>query len=223
MLENINYAVFWILSTRRRNPTSNAAPRATGPLRPRFGPRCDGSRTLTLIQVIDARRPRASDSLAGIGCAGGSARCFTAALRSSSTARSFAAWRGARESLLRMRGEAFLAQGGTLCVLAPRQRASAARTAVKRRRVRYWPKTMHVGAVRAKKWGAQPVGGACGPIGVSRTAGLQSDDFLTTLGPPPFQGRAAPDPQRTANGEEELPQKARGCMEAQLPLSGSAA
>ena len=103
---------------------------STGPPRPRFGPRCDGSRTLTLIQVIDARRPRASDSLAGIRCAGGGTRCFTAALRSSSIARSFAAWRGARESLLRMRGEAFLAQGGTLYVFAPFQRASAAWTAV---------------------------------------------------------------------------------------------
>ena len=83
LLEKINYAVIWILSTQRRNPTSNAAPRATGPLRPRFGPRCDGLRTLTLIQVIDARRPRASDSLAGIGCAGGGARCHVPALEAS--------------------------------------------------------------------------------------------------------------------------------------------
>ena len=79
-----------------------------------------------------------------------------------------------------MRGDAFLAQGGTLCVLAPFQRASAAWTAFQRRRVRYWPETMHVGAVRAQKWGAQPVGGACAPIGVSRTAGLQTVDFMTT-------------------------------------------
>ena len=180
LLEKINYALIWILSTQRRNPTSNDAPRATGLLRPLFSPRCDGLRTLTLIQVIDARRPRASDSLAGIGCAGGGGRCFTAAIRSSSIARSFAAWRDARESLLRMRGEAFLAQGGTLCVLAPFQRASAARTAVERRRVRYWPKTMHAGAVRAKKWGAQPAGAPCTPIEASRTAGLQSVDFMTT-------------------------------------------
>ena len=180
LLEKINYAVIWILSTQRRNPTSNDAPRATGLLRPLFSPRCDGLSTLTLIQVIDARRPRASESLAGIGCAGGGGRCFTAAIRSSSIARSFAAWRDARESLLRMRGEAFLTQGGTLCVLAPFQRASAARTAVERRRVRYWPKTMHAGAVRAKKWGAQPAGAPCTPIEASRTAGLQSVDFMTT-------------------------------------------
>ena len=61
---------------------------------------------------------------------------------------------------------------------------------------------MHVGAVRAKKWGAQPVGGPCGPIGVSRTAGLQSVDFMTTLGPPPFQGRAAPGPAAAQDGPD---------------------
>ena len=79
-----------------------------------------------------------------------------------------------------MRGEAFLAQGGTLYVFAPFQRASAAWTAVERRRVRYWPKTMLVGAVRAKKWDAQPAGGPCTPIELSRATGLQSVDFMTT-------------------------------------------